>query len=147
MIKSDAMKRLLVILLGSLILLSCNKEGKQDWGGMEHFDFRVSGKVTDSNGEPISGIQVSSLGSSVKTSSDGNYLLEGSGGSDPVLTVSFADVDGNQNGGQFTGTSIEVVLDSPEGAHGPYLGLFSKSDVNVSLALGITPMPDTDIPL
>lgn len=147
MINNDAMKRLLVILLGSVILLSCNKAGKQDWGGMEHFDFKISGKVTDSNGNPIFGIQVSSSGSSVKTSSDGNYLLEGSGGSDTVLTVSFADVDGSENGGQFTGTSIEVVLDSPEGAHGPYLGLFNKSEVNVSLALGITPMPDTDIPL
>lgn len=114
---------------------------------MEHFDFEVSGKVTDFDGNPVKGISVSAYGSSASTLSDGTYLLKGNGGKNTSISVSFTDVDGDKNGGLFTGASKMVDLEYVKGSHGPYLGLFRKSGVDVVLTVGIIEMPDTDIPL
>lgn len=141
------MRKVLGALLMCSLLVACNKDSKQDWGGMEHFDFEISGVVTDSNGNPIKGISVSAAGRSVKTDSRGNYSLEGSGGNETSLFVNFTDVDGSENGGRYSGASITVQLEYVKGAHGPYLGLFRNNNVNVTMQLLAIPMPDTDIPL
>ena len=128
-----------------LLLPSCNKDSKQDWSGMEYSMFEVSGKVTDANGTPIKDISVSASGSETFTLSDGSYLLKGTGGKQAEVFLSFADKDGDANGGLFMSDMKAVKLEYAQGAHGPFLGLFKKSDVNVVLTSVILPGgPDTD---
>ena len=139
------MRKILILIV--LALVSCNKDSHQDWSGMEHFTFRVSGEVTDNSGNPISGISVSALGSETCTLSDGTYVLEGSGGKETTVFVNFTDTDGAANGGRYVSASRSVALDYVKGKHGPYLGLFGKDNVNVTLVIGLTPSIDSDIPL
>jgi putative lipoprotein (rSAM/lipoprotein system) len=136
-----------ILILFVLVLASCNKDSRQDWSGMEHFTFRISGEVTDNSGNPISGISVSALGSETSTLSDGTYVLEGSGGMKPTVFVDFTDMDGAANGGRYISASRSVALDYIKGKHGPYLGLFAKENVNVTLVAGLTPSIDSDTPL
>lgn len=136
------MRKIFLILLTFIFAISCNKDSAQDWSGMEYFEFRISGKVTDVSGSPINGITVSASGSTVKTGNDGTYRLEGHGASKTSLTVSFSDMDGAENGGIYFGATRNVNLDYVEGKHGPFLGLFTKSGVDVTLVMGLTPVPD-----
>ncbi len=136
-----------ILILFVLVLVSCNKDSRQDWSGMEHFTFRISGEVTDNSGNPIGGISVSALGSETCTLSDGTYVLEGSGGMKPTVFVNFTDMDGAANGGRYISASRSVALDYIKGKHGPYLGLFAKENVNVTLVAGLTPSIDSDTPL
>ena len=139
--------RLYAVPLFLLFLISCNKDTKQDWTGMEHFDFEISGTVSDYMGNPVAGISVSAMGSETSTGSDGEYFLKGSGSTETSLFVNFSDKDGAENGGLFMGASQKVQLDYVKGRHGPYLGLFRKSGVNASLNLGLTPVPDFNDPI
>lgn len=130
-----------------MVLPGCNKDSEQDWSGMQYFEFEIFGKVTDNNGNPIKGISVSASGSSVLTKADGSYKLTGQGGISTTVFVSFADVDVEDNGGLYGGASRSVELDYVEGRHGPYLGLFRKTGVDVTLVLGLTPVPDPNTPV
>ena len=135
-------RKIFYILLSLILVVSCNNDSRQDWSGMEHFEFEISGMVTDNLGKPIYGISVSASGSTTQTSADGTYKLEGQGGTATSLIVSFADVDGASNGGLYFGATMNVQLEYVEGKHGPFLGLFSKSGVNVSLTSLLAPTPD-----
>lgn len=141
------MKKILLLLSFMALLVSCNKDSKQDWSGMEYFTFRISGCVTDNSGRPIEGISVSALGGETFTQVDGEYVLEGRGGSEISVFLNFSDKDGMENGGRYTSASRNVVLHYIKGKHGPYLGLFGRSDVNVTMVLGLTPSIGTDTPL
>ena len=127
------MKRLLFFMVSALLTMSCNKDSEQDWSGMEYFTFEISGKVTDTSGEPLTGISVAALGSQCLTFSDGTYILKGQGYTETEVLVNISDVDAEENGGLYMGTSMIVALDYVKGAHGPYLGLFGKSDVDAVL--------------
>ena len=119
----------------AVLFCSCNTDSKQDWNGMEYFTFKISGKVTDASGNPVNGISVSALGAECKTFADGTYVLEGRGGTVTETFVNFSDIDAAENGGLYMGASVNVTLDYIKGQHGPYLGLFGKSDVNIVLQL------------
>ncbi len=119
-----------------LPLTSCNKGGEQDWSGMEYFTFKITGKVTDPSGSPINGISVTALGAQTLTSPDGTYTLNGTGGTETSTFVNFTDIDGLENGGRYIGNSVPADLEYIKGKHGPYLGLFGKSDVNVTMTAG-----------
>lgn len=134
--------------MASLVaLMACNKDTEQDWSGFEYFDFTVSGVVTDVSDNPIEGICVSSSGMEVLTTSEGEYTLRAQGTGRTTISISFSDNDGAENGGKFFGVSQSIDLDYVKGAHGPYLGIFNKSGVNVKLQLVPTILPNTDIPL
>ena len=130
-----------------MVLPACNKDSEQDWTGMQYFEFEITGKVTDNSGNPINGISVSASGSTVLTKSDGSYKLTGQGGTNTTVYVSFADVDVAENGGLYGGASRSVNLDYVKGKHGPFLGLFRKTGVDVTLVLGLTPVPDPNTPV
>ena len=136
------MRKILFVLLSIVLILSCNKDSEQDWSGMEYFDFEVTGRVYDMDGNPLTGIYVSASGSNVQTKSDGSYKLEGRGGTQTTVVVSFSDIDGIENGGLYFGTTRNVALDYVKGKHGPFLGLYRKSGVDATLTPGRTPTPD-----
>ena len=128
-----------VLILAVMALVSCNKDSSQNWDGLEHFTFEISGKVTDDAGLPLADISVSALGSEAFSRADGTYVLEGSGGKVTCVFVNFSDKDGEDNGGYHIGTSVDVRLDYLKGRHGPYLGLFGKSGVDAVLIPGRIP--------
>ena len=130
-----------------MILPACNKDSEQDWTGMQYFEFEIFGKVTDNSGNPIKGISVSASGASVLTKTDGSYELTGQGGTNTTVYVSFADVDVADNGGLYSGASRSVELEYVKGKHGPFLGLFRKTGVDVALVLGLTPVPNPNTPV
>lgn len=139
------MRRIFYFLPAVMLLTSCNKDSKQDWSGMEYSMFEVSGVVTDADGTPVKGISVAASGSETFTLSDGSYLLKGTGGKQTEILLSFADKDGEANGGLFMSGMKSVKLEYSQGAHGPFLGLFKKSDVNIVLTSVVLPGgPDTD---
>lgn len=108
------MKKLLYLLLGILGFTACGEGGAG--GGMvceygtPTADFTVKGKVTDADGKPIKGIEISSKGLSsfidgsglsAVTAEDGTFVTNkikefGVGG-----TLVFTDTDGEANGGEF----------------------------------------------
>lgn len=146
------MKKIFVLIFALIASVSCNdKDSRQDWGGMEYYTFEVSGKVTDAAGNPIYGIKVETLGVSVSTKADGTYSIKGNGnGMLATLFVNFSDLDGEENGGKFMGTTKGVALNYVTGAHGPYLGLFALSGVDVALtpnAVIAPPSTDQPVPL
>ena len=142
------MKKAFLFLLSVLMILqACNKDSEQDWTGMQYYEFQIFGKVTDNVGNPIKGISVSAAGSSVLTKADGTYELTGQGGTNTTVFVSFADVDVAENGGLYSGASRSVELAYVKGKHGPFLGLFRKTGVDVTLVLGLTPVPNPDTPV
>ena len=136
------MRKIVFVLLSILFISSCNKDSKQDWSGMEYFDFEITGHVSDMDGNPLTGISVSASGSSVQTKSDGSYKLEGRGGTQTIVVVSFADIDGIENGGLYFGATRSIKLDYIKGKHGPFLGLYGKSGVDAALMSGRAPTPD-----
>ena len=143
------MRRIFYFLPAVMLLTSCNKDSKQDWSGMEYYTFEVTGKVTDGSGSPIVGINVEISGERTTTLSDGTYRLKGDGSGIPApVCVSFSDFDGEENGGKYMHATKTISLTYVTGAHGPYMGLFSMSNVDVMLTLitQLTP-PSTDQPV
>ncbi len=130
----------------ALLMTSCNKGGEQDWNGMEYFTFKITGKVTDQSGDPINGISVTALGAQTLTGPEGFYVLKGTGGTETSVFVNFTDTDGLENGGRYIGNSVPADLEYIKGKHGPYLGLFGKSNVNVIMSAGPV-TPGAGIPL
>lgn len=144
------MKKIFALIFAVIASVSCNdKDSKQDWSGMEYYTFDITGCVTDDSGNPVQGIKVEAKGTVTATKADGTYRLKGEGhGVVSDLFVNFTDVDAQENGGRFMSATKSLTLTYVTGAHGPYLGLFSQSDVDVSLSSEtvITP-PSTDQPI
>lgn len=65
--------------------------------------FEANGRVVDNEGEPIKGINCFSDRNSTSTDSLGNFCIYGD---DPHL--SFEDVDGADNGGEFATLTIDL---------------------------------------
>lgn len=141
------MRKILYVILSFVVAVSCNKDSEQDWGGMEYMEFEITGKVVDGDAAPIKGVLVSTMGVSVQTGADGKYKLRGQGGSQTSMTLSFVDVDGIENGGLHYAVTKTVQLDYIEGKHGPFLGLYGKSGVDVTLSMGLPTVPDFDTPI
>lgn len=79
--------------------------------GSPYAIFTVSGKVTDTGGTPIPGIEVSAFGFSETsdTGIDGTFTFGGEGDVfEPYVTMVFTDRDGDGNGGNF-GVTEEIV--------------------------------------
>ena len=104
------MKEKLLLMAASLLGLATACENKRtvDMYGTPYFDYKVKGKVTDKEGNPIKGIEVGSHDvKSVTTGNDGDYELSGKNYSRD-LEITFTDIDGPENGGEFAEKEITV---------------------------------------
>ena len=67
-------------------------------------DFVASGRVVDQDQNPIIGIQVRMMGGTGYSGTNGRFFVRGAS----LGTVTFTDVDGEENGGKFEERSITV---------------------------------------
>ena len=132
------MKEKLLLAAASLLgfATACENKRTVDMYGAPYLDYKVKGKVTDREGNPIKGIEVSSQDASPVTSgSDGSYELSGREWSGQT-TLTFNDIDGPENGGEFTEKRVTVEFteaDRTGKGKGWYEGAFSRSGVDATL--------------
>jgi putative lipoprotein (rSAM/lipoprotein system) len=109
--------------------------------GSPYASYEVKGKVTDQQGEPISGIQVACDAMYVEpvyTESDGSYALSGGGFPREKIQVSFEDVDGEENGGLFATRSVSAETHQVQDGEGNWdFGVY-EAEVNAELSLDQT---------
>ena len=124
------MKEKLLLAAASLLgfATACENKRTVDMYGTPYFDYKVKGKVTDKEGAPVKGIEVGSQDAGPVTSeSDGSYELSGREWSFRQTTLTFTDIDGPENGGEFT------EADRTGKGEGWYEGTFSRSGVDAAL--------------
>ena len=107
---------LLTIILGMLGFTSCDSEnGSQEEYGTPIVDYHVIGNVTDQNGNPIKGIQITVKNGGEQQDKPFIYTDEKGGYATAEcqdvflrdnLRVIMEDVDGEMNGGEFKKDSI-----------------------------------------
>ncbi len=138
-------KILATAVLGLIGFSSCVSvtEGLEMYG-QPHSDFKALGSVNDEKGNPIEGIRVAiqrhkGFGSkfdndTVYTDSKGAYLLEKELFSAPdAVTVTFEDVDGEKNGGEFeSATASPAIQQTKKGDGAWYSGTF-QAEANAVL--------------
>lgn len=106
--------------------------------GVPHATFEVKGKVTDSEGNPLNGIEVYADGmydpAKAYTDEDGEFALVQDGWfpSDQV-ELCFDDVDGEDNGGDFGKQKKVIPLVHVEEGEGWDEGKYEAEDVTVRL--------------
>ena len=133
------MKEKLLLAAASLLgfATACDNKRTVDMYGAPYLDYKVKGKVTDREGNPIKGIEVSSQDASPVTSeSDGSYELSGREWSFRQTTLTFTDIDGPENGGEFADRKVTVEFteaDRTEKGKGWHEGTFSRSGVDTTL--------------
>ena len=121
--------------------------------GCPHADYKLTGSVTDEDGNPIPGISIRQYQSAgpnedrsviydgwegpelVKTEADGTFVIEtvltSFGGDEEFI---FRDVDGPENGGEFVDEPMKIKFDQvKKGDKAWYGGAFEASDVKVVL--------------
>ena len=110
-------------ILGLLGFASCGKKlvDIAVMYGQPHADFQAMGTVSDEDGNPIKGIRVSvrlnyapwsqEMETTLYTGDKGDYHFVGEFFTAPTVTISFEDVDGEENGGEFASAEVspEVV--------------------------------------
>lgn len=77
----------------------------------EYFDYKVSGVITDSDGNPLKGIQVALYPDTVYTDEKGEFSISDRSSS-LIPPIKFTDVDEEENGGEFE--TVENHLESYE---------------------------------
>ncbi len=84
-----------------------------DMYGVPLIDYRFMGEVTDADGNPIEGIEVkvSYNEDTVTTDSKGAFSTDFTSFTDSFHRVTFTDVDGVDNGGEFSEQNIDVQWD------------------------------------
>lgn len=113
-------RKLMYFLLSALGFSTACDEHKNepnvvDMYGTPRIDFRIRGKVTDPAGNPVPGIEVRNedrnygWGNKALTDEKGLYDLSGSAFS-TEFDLSFHDVDGPENGGEFQPETLSVKL-------------------------------------
>lgn len=132
------MKEKLLLAAASLLgfATACENKRTVDMYGTPYIDYNVRGKVTDKEGNPIKGIEVGNQEVKPVTSgSDGSYELSGREWSGQT-TLTFTDVDGPENGGEFIEKKVAVEFteaDRTEKGEGWHMGTFTRSDVDATL--------------
>ena len=102
-------------------------------------EFSVKGKVVDSEGNPIPGIEISHdySGHKVYTLEDGSfdYTSEDNGFEMETVTLEFTDIDGEENGGDFQSQEVPVPVQQTEPGDGAWNnGKFEAENVEIVLA-------------
>lgn len=133
------MKEKLLMMAASMLgfATACENKRTVDMYGTPYIDYRIKGKVTDKDGNPIKGIQVSGdHNKPTATDSDGSYELNGRGW--PQKTeLTFTDIDGPENGGEFAEKLIEIKFTEADrtdkGDKNWYSGAFVRTGVDAEL--------------
>ena len=116
--------------------------------GMPHADYKVFGSVKDPQGNPVPGIQVLSrlwqinedgqefegtyLGM-VQTDATGAFSMDGSQWPANAVKVSFEDVDGPSNGGEFAAQDVTAKFTQTQEADGRWFEGGFEARVDVTL--------------
>lgn len=101
----------LLCLIGFGGTVACSPGMVADEYGSPYAEYEVKGRVTDRQGEPIAGIQVTCDAMDMQpeyTDSDGSYVLYGNGFPREKIQVTFEDVDGEENRGVFAGKTVSA---------------------------------------
>lgn len=123
--------RFFVSALVALIAVSCSKG---ELVGDSYMLFEIHGTVTDTDGNPIEGIQVSSAYSDVQsTNINGNFSFYGRSTPTTYVVLTFEDKDGVEKGGQFVKRAVEVLVHekTPGSEMGNFRGTYFASGVEV----------------
>lgn len=131
----------LLCLIGFGSSVACSPGMVADEYGSPYASFEVKGKVTDQQGNPIPGIQVTCDAMYIQpvyTESDGSYALHGDGFPREKIQVSFEDVDGEENGGLFAARTVSVeTVHVKEGDGNWDFGVY-EAEANAELSLDQT---------
>lgn len=106
--------------------------------GTPYNRFQVKGTVNDAAGNPIPGIQVQSRlePTVVETGSDGSFEISGKGLFNEA-EICFTDIDGPENGGEFSTRELPIKFTEEERTAEPAdtwdQGAFARSGVEVTL--------------
>lgn len=121
--------------------------------GVPHADYIIKGTVTDTDGNPIKGIQVSgkyehrSLPDTAYTASDGTYELKGSAYLiGPEVDLRFEDIDLDENGGLFIPETRMVEMELDGSGHSWYSGMYSALCVDVQMVDSQTTVCEYGVP-
>lgn len=108
--------------------------------GMPSMDFTVSGKVMDVKNNPINGIEVTTsnenvyVPTKVATDEKGEFTISGNGWPEDTINLTFTDVDGEQNGGDFQTATEQVHLTQTKKTDDVwYKGVYEAKGVKVTL--------------
>lgn len=131
-------KALSLLGLGGAIS-ACGAFISPDMYGTPTMEYRVSGKVTDSEtGSPISGIQVESWDTmsgtqTTLTADDGGFCVENRESFIDKVTLKFTDIDGPENG-EYEQLELEVKLEKVADSSGAWdEGDYAADNVMVSM--------------
>ena len=128
----------LLCLIGFGSSVACSPGMVADEYGSPYASYEVKGKVTDQQGEPIQGIQVTCDAMYIQpvyTESDGSYALHGDGFPREKIQVSFEDVDGEENGGLFASRSVSAETHQVQDGDGNWdFGVY-EAEANAELSL------------
>lgn len=118
-----------------LLAVSC---GRKEQTGTPYILYEIHGTVTDSDGNPLSGIRVmSGTSEPVYTSSGGTFVLFGKSApsSSESAVITCDDMDGEANGGFFMKTNQNVPLRLRNAGSGNNKGNYFASEVVVTMIL------------
>lgn len=126
--------------LMSLFAVSCSSKKTI---GNPYILYEIHGTVTDPQGVPVEGIEVSSgdMGSDV-TSANGEFVLFSRSAPSEYATVVCEDKDGEANGGAFMKTSVTVQLKLRSAGNGNNKGNYFASEVVIRMILKDDEMQD-----
>ena len=117
--------------------------------GVPMMEYVVKGKVTDAEtGAPVKGIEVvpEEANALVYTSENGEFTCEGATFPDGKVTITFKDIDGEENGVYAT-KEIEVPVEKSEEGSGWFAGVYIADDVLVKLMPGDIVTPEYGVPV
>lgn len=106
------MKRLIYMLMalmgfGAVACEEVNSDVAGEYG-VPHVTFSLKARVVDEAGEPIEGIKVSANWIEGYTNQDGEININGSVFTGSQYRVTFEDVDGEENGGEFETLVLDI---------------------------------------
>ncbi|MEG2317881.1 MAG: radical SAM-associated putative lipoprotein [Rikenellaceae bacterium] len=78
--------------------------------GCPHADFVISGKVIDAANKPIKGIEVATPTANQKTDENGSYSLKYTTMPMQAIEITYKDIDGVENGGEFKEEAKSIAL-------------------------------------
>lgn len=106
------MKRVIYMLMalmgfGAVACEEVNSDVAGEYG-VPHVTFSLKARVVDEAGEPIEGIKVSANWIEGYTNQDGEININGSVFTGSQYRVTFEDVDGEANGGEFETLTLDI---------------------------------------
>jgi len=135
--KTSRFLNYLLVLLGYATATSCESITVLCEYGTPTMDFEVSGKVVNQKSEPIAGIKVSchvftEPGTvTAVTSKDGSFSISGTSGSP---TLKFEDIDGTENGGEFSDKTEKIKVEQVKEGDGHwYRGKYEAKGVVIEM--------------